>query len=504
MNGPRDRRRAQRPRATPHESRGAPRPTGAPHRRSGGTRVAGALLVCAAALPAAAHAHGLVQRENLPLPEWLFGWAAAVVLVLSFLALAILWPQPRLERDRWRPLPGPAGRALGSLTLEIAAGALGVALLALVLAAGYAGTQNELSNIAPTLVFITFWVGLAFASVVFGDVFRALSPWRAIGRATGRALRRDGAPRRAYPDRLGVWPAAAGLLAFTWVELVSGWGEQPRTLAALVTIYTVVTLAGQAVYGVETWTTRADPFSVYFSLLARISVFETRGRVAGVRPLLGGLPRLRIVAGTVAFVAVMIGTVTFDGLSQGRVWSEVRKPLDDLATTAGLALETAQKFADTIGLVLCVALVAGFYHLGCRAARRLAPELDAERLRRGFVHSLVPIAFVYVAAHYLTFLLFEGQGIGYLVSDPLGKGWDLFGTAGAAVDYGVISQNQAWYAQVAFVVAGHVAALTLAHDRALVLYGQARAAARSQYAMLAIMVGFTTLALWLLAQAGSS
>jgi hypothetical protein len=116
----------------------------------------------------------------------------------------------------------------------------------------------------------------------------------------------------------------------------------------------------------------------------------------------------------------------------------------------------------------------------------------------------VPIALVYVAAHYLTFLLFEGQGIAYLVSDPLGRGWDLFGTASSAVNYGLISQNQAWYAQVACVVAGHVAALTLAHDRALVLYGQARGAVRSQYAMLAIMVGFTTLALWLLAQAGTA
>ncbi len=423
---------------------------------------------------------------------------------MSFVALAVLWPEPRLQRDRWRPLPAGLGRALGSRTLEIAAGTIGVALLALVLLAGYAGTQNALSNIAPTFVFITFWVGLAFASALFGDIYRACNPWRALGRATGRALRREHTVQRPYPARLGRWPAAAGLLAFTWVELVSSWGEQPRTLAILITIYTVVTLAGQGVYGVETWTTRADPFAVYFSLLARISVVETRERVVGVRPLLGGLPHLDVVAGTVAFVAVMIGTVTFDGLSQGRVWTEVRKPIDDLASTAGLALETAQRVSDSVGLVLCVALVAGFYDLGCRAANRLAPGVDRAALRRGFVHSLVPIALVYVAAHYLTFLLLEGQAIAYLLSDPLGEGWDLFGTASAAVDYGLISQNQAWYAQVACVVAGHVAALTLAHDRALALYGQARAAARSQYAMLAIMVGFTTLALWLLAQAGSS
>ena len=110
---------------------------------------------------------------------------------------------------------------------------------------------------------------------------------------------------------------------------------------------------------------------------------------------------------------------------------------------------------------------------------------------------------VYVAAHYLTFLLFEGQAIVYLASDPFGRGWDLFGTAADAVDYNWLSQSGAWYLQVAFVVTGHVAALALAHDRALVLYGQAKLAVRSQYWMLGVMVGFTTLALWLLAQAGS-
>jgi hypothetical protein len=476
---------------------------------------AAALLVVTAALPAPALAHGLIQRANLPLPEWLFGWAAAVVLVVSFVALAVLWPQPRLEHAGWRPLPGRLGALLGSRVLEVAAGALGVALLALVVVAGFAGSQNALSNFAPTFVFITFWVGVAFASALFGDVFRALNPWRALGRAGGWLARSTSARRRhaatdsperahrAYPERLGRWPAAAGLLVFTWIELVSGWGEQPRTLAALVVAYTVLTLAAQAVFGVERWTQRGEAFSVYFGLLSRISAFATRDRVVGVRSPLGGLPRLDVVPGTIALVMVMIGTVTFDGLGQGRVWSNVSGWLDDGLGTA-LAATTAHDVTETLGLLACVGLVAGFYALGCHWASRLAPGISADRVRRAFVHSLVPIALVYVAAHYLTFLLFEGQGIAYLVSDPLGRGWDLFGTASAAVDYGVISQNQAWYAQVACVVAGHVAALTLAHDRALVLYGEARTAARSQYAMLAIMVGFTTLALWLLAQAGTA
>ena len=465
---------------------------------------AGALAGAVVLWPASAAAHGLVQRENLPIPEWLFGWAAAAVLVVSFAALAVLWPRPRLEgNDDWRPVPG--GAVLGSRAVELACGALGAGLLGVVLVAGYAGGPGEQDNLAPTFIFITFWVGLAFASALFGDLFRAVNPWRALGRATGWALARAGRipSHRAYPERFGRWPAAGTLLIFTWIELCLQWGSYPQRLTTAALVYTVLTLAAQAVYGVETWTRSGEGFSVYFNLLSRLSVFETRDRVVGLRPLLSGLARLDQRPGTVAIVAVMIGTVTFDGFSQGGLWLDVAEVIFDGLGSIGVGESTALVLTDTVGLLVGVGLVAGFYWLGIEGARSVGGPLGAGRLRVAFVHSLVPIAMVYVAAHYLTFLLFEGQAISYLASDPLRQGWDLFGTATSAIDYSVLSQNGAWYIEVALIVIGHVAALALAHDRALAIYGQAQLAVRSQYWMLGIMVGFTTLALWLLAQAGS-
>jgi hypothetical protein len=466
---------------------------GAKGTRSG----AAALLLTALLWPAPAHAHGLVQRADLPIPEWLFGWAAAIVLVVSFAALAALWPKPRLENAEWRPIPG--GRFLGSRAVEIACGAIGVALFAVVMWAAFAGVNGPQDNLAPTFVLIIFWVGLVFLSILFGDVFRAFNPWRAIG----RVLFRDRA-LRAYPERLGRWPAALGLLGFTWIELCSGWGEVPRDLGLAAAGYSVITLAAMFVYGTEPWARHGEAFSVYYNLFSRLSVFETRDRIVGIRPLLSGLPKLDIVPGTVAVVAVMIGTVTFDGLSQGNLWRQnLAVWINDGLTSAGLGLDPATKLTATAGLLLGVGLIAGFYALGIRGAQSVGGGMTAERLSGGFVHSLVPIAMVYVAAHYLTFLIFQGQAVTYLASDPLGHGWNLFGTASAAIDYSVLSQNATWYVQVGFVVLGHVAALVLAHDRALVLYGQARQAVRSQYWMLGIMVGFTTLALWLLAQANA-
>ena len=265
--------------------------------------------------------------------------------------------------------------------------------------------------------------------------------------------------------------------------------------------YTVVTLIAQSVYGVDRWTERGEAFAVYFNLFARLSVFETRDGEVGIRRPLGGLPSLERLPGTVAFATVMIGTVSFDGFSQGQLWTDASNSIVDGLDFLGTL--NAARVAGTLGLLLGVLLIAAFYRLGVEGARTVGGNLSNEQLERGFVHSLVPIAAVYVAAHYLTFLVFEGQAITYLASDPFNQGWDLFGTVNSGIDYSVFPQESTWYVQVAVVVLGHVAALVLAHDRALVLYTDSRLAVRSQYWMLGVMVGFTSLALWLLAQAGA-
>jgi len=458
------------------------------------TRVVAAAVAVALLVPGVAEAHGLVQRQQLPIPQWLFAWAAAAVLVISFFALAVLWPQPRLEQDSWRPIRG--GRAIASAPVQIIGGAIGVFLLVVTILAGFLGSGTALDNWAPTFLLITFWVGLVFASIVFGDIYRAFSPFRAIGRLLPSL-------NRPYPERLGRWPAAVGLWIFTWIELVSGWGEDPATLVTAALGYTVLMLAAQVYWGVETWSRRGEAFAVYFNMFARMSIWEVRDGVLGVRRPLGGLPHLDKAAGTVPFVTVMIGTVTFDGLSQGQLWRDISADVVDLLDGIGIGALTASKIAATFGLLLGVGLVAGFYRLGIEGARSVGGGLSFSKLEFGFIHTLVPIAAVYVAAHYLTFLVFEGQAIIYLASDPFGQGWDLFGTVNSGIDYSVFPQEDTWYVQVAVVVVGHVAALMLAHDRALVLYKDPKLAVRSQYWMLGVMVGFTSLALWLLAQAGS-
>jgi hypothetical protein len=450
-------------------------------------------------------AHGLVSRADLPIPEWLFGWAAAMVLVVSFVALAVLWPQPRLQREEWRALFG--GRRLIGPPVEILCGAIGVFLFGVVLWSGLKGTETSTANFAPTFVYVIFWLALVPVSVLFGDVFKAFNPWRAIGRTVAwiakTAARTDMPAPLTYPEKLGRWPAAAGIFLFATLELVSGNGDKPDTLAIAVLLYSAATFIGMALYGVDKWIERGEAFSVYFNLFSRMSPLEARDGVLGRRRWLSGLPQLTELPGTVALLSVMIGSVTFDGAAEAEPWTSISPDLAKFFQDIGVAPQHALELAFLVGLMGAVLLVSGFYRLGAIGAASVGGGFTASRLSRAFVHTLVPISLAYVGAHYLTLLLFQGQAIWFLASDPLGDGSNYFGTADGGVDYNLIGSQLTWYLQVAFVVGGHVIALTLAHDRALALYDQARLAVRSQYWMLAVMVGFTSLALFLLSQANA-
>ena len=441
-----------------------------------------ALLVLLSASPATAH--GLGGRLDLPVPLWLFVFGAAAAVVLSFVALGSLWKQPKLEDGTpVRPLPAPFQRVLTGPVPDAVVRTVSVAAFALVLAAAIAGRDEPSRNLTPVFVYVWFWVGLAFAHALLGNWWATLSPWDSLARFLGIGER----PRREYPKSWGVWPGAILLTGFLWMELVAPSGAGPRALAWAIVVYSVLTLGGMAVFGREQWNRSGEAFAVYLALLSRLA-FLARGRDGRVvlRPPLSGLPGLEPRAGLIAFVMVIIGSTTFDGFSGTSAW---RSWTDGLSETGVVA-------AGTVGLVATILLVSMAYALAMRAASAVA-RTPWRPLAVRFVHSLVPIAFAYVAAHYFSYLVLEGQGGLALLSDPLGFGWDLFGTATRAINFTLISAVAVWYVQVFAIVAGHVAGVILAHDRSVAAF-RAGLAMRTQYALLAVMVMFTTAGLLIL------
>ncbi|MCW3019901.1 MAG: fenitrothion hydrolase protein FedB [Solirubrobacterales bacterium] len=474
----------------------------APSRRTLAVLLGGQGLA-ALALPASADAHGIVGKADLPIPVWLFSWTAAIVLVVSFVALSTMWTRPQLQHPRLRrlfALPRP---------LEWLAGLLGVALFALVIYSGFDGAQVTQANFSVTFLYVVFWVGLPVASLLFGDVFRAFNPWRTCARALAalaRAVRRErpATPLLRYPRWLGVWPAVAVIVGFAWLELVYVEKDHPATLAALSLAYFLVMLAGMALFGVEEWSSQADGFGVYFNLLSKLSALVRRGDGAVyLRRPLSGVTDLKVGAGMVALICTLIGTTTFDGFSNGGIWRTNEPSLQSVFEEVGLGPTPAQELAYSVGLVLCILVIFAVYRVGILGVRKVSERYDSSTLTRTFAHTLVPIAFAYVLAHYFSLLIWQSQAIVYLASDPLGNGANLLGTSSYQIDYHVISYAAIWYVQVAALVIGHVGGLALAHDRALVLYKDPEDAVRSQYWMLAVMVAFTSFGLWLLSAVGT-
>lgn len=453
-------------------------------------------------------AHALVDRQDLPVPAWLFAWGASIVLIVSFLALAAAWRKPRFEQLHWRPLGAGLARAVVSLPAQLACGAIGVFLLGVAIYAGLRGTEAPDRNFALTFLFVTCWLGLPILSAVLGDVFRPFNPWRAIGRLAGAAFARlaGRAPAHVdYPEAIGRWPAAVGLIAFVWLEVVYGAGGgvavglSPHAAGVAACVYSGYTLAMMALFGAERWCERGEVFSVYFGMFSQLGGFGVQdGRLGRRRPL-AAATRWATLPGSAAVVIASIATTSFDGAQEGAFKSAIEWLFERLAET-GMDLTAALRLTDTLFMLACFAGVGIVYLLGVRGMRSVPRAPSFAKLRAGFAHTLIPIALAYLVAHYFSLFVFQEQAqFTYLLSDPLGTGTtDLFGTASGGIDYRVLSATAIWYVQVGALVVGHVLGLTLAHDRALAYWRDYRDASRSQYWMLAVMVAFTCFGLYLL------
>ena len=465
-----------------------------------------AALLVASAAPA--HAHGFGQRYDLPIPLSLYLWATAAAIVLSFVVTALFvrrapandaYPQLVLARPLARFVADPRLAGLLSLVSAI--------LFVTAIAAGFWGNQDPYRNIAPTLIWIIGWVGLVYVSAFVGDLWRPINPWRTLYRAArwidGR-LRgaRDPRPPLAYPEGLGVWPAFALLFVFSWTELVYPSPALPRHIAWMMLGYSVLTWTGMALYGRDTWLERVELFTVVFGIFARFSPTESvivdgRRQVA-LRPFAAGLfASPPASTSQTALVLLILASVLYDGALGTPQWSAVEARLVALVPGGDA---TAAIVVRTLGLAAAWCLFYGAYRGICATMASLTGERSAGELARAFAWTLVPIAVAYHLAHYLTYLLVQGQYIVALVSDPFGVGWNLFGTAGYRVDIGLVGARFAWYAAVIAIVVGHVIAVVLAHQRALRSFAAHGPALRSQIPLTALMVAYTFVSLSILAE----
>jgi hypothetical protein len=446
--------------------------------------------------------HGLGGGQDLPIPAPLAIAGGTAALIVSFCVLILAWRRPRYED------PGPGHRRAWLDFFDSPGWAWTLRIVGLVLAAyaGIALVWGPDLRINPALgVFYVFvWVGLVPLSLLFGRVVAAVSPARTLNLLLVRLTGGDPDKGLArYPERLGYWPAALGLFAFVWQELVNPDSTYLDSVRIWLALYFAIMLVGSAVFG-QVWFERADPFEVYSNLLAKLSVWgrDEQGRLV-VRNPLRNLATVVPRPGLVATIAVLFGSTAFDSFRDTARWARVSqgglsdwlegKPLEGLL--GGFAADPTR--INSVTLFLFCAVVGVSFVVATRLTT-VEDDVDRRELPARFAHSVVPIIVGYMTAHYLSYFVEQGQITLTQLSDPLVRGDNWLGTADWSVNIW-LSLHPTFLASVKVlaVVAGHVVGVISAHDRALALIPR-RHQVVGQLGLLVIMVVYTGTGLYLL------
>jgi hypothetical protein len=423
--------------------------------------------------------HGVGSRGDLPLPFGALVASALAALVISFLAIGLLWREPRLARSQGVVLPRSLAAFLDSLWVRRVAQALSVVLTLWTLVALLAGPDSA-RNPVPHVIYVWLWVGLAFASMLLGPVWRVINPLRLLHAGLLR-LARVSPDLAVFPYRAGWWPAAVGLGLFTWVELVATENTSIPFLRLLVLGFLLVSVAGAGLFGRE-WFERADPFEAWSRLLGALSPLGRRedGRWV-LRTPLHGINELRGERGLVATVAVMLGSTAYDGFSANLAWATFVQtssvPASLLKTATLLSFFAA--VAVTLWLASAVSMMLS--HKGVRDSFRFVSDIAP---------SLIPIAGGYVVAHYWSLFVYQAPVGLALLSDPLGAGADLLGTAGITPSDALVQATLVATLQAVGIVSGHLLGVLAAHERAVTVLDR-RSAIVGQVPLMVVMLVYT-------------
>jgi len=428
--------------------------------------------------------HGIASRRDLPLPFSFVMAGAVLALVISFAILIFAWRTPRLKRVGGRDLPRVTA-VVDSSVVQLIARALILATYAWAGLAMMAG-QDLLTNPIFGFVFVWMWVGLVPISLLLGQFWRATNPLRTIHRGLSAIARVD--PEQgllSLPAGIGVWPAAIGLFGFGWLELV----QPDRTTLAVLRVWAlawlVILVLGAIVFG-QRWIGAADPFEVYASTIAQMSIFRRVGDQLRLVNPLAGLNAWRAPPGSTAVVAALLGSTAFDSFTNTSWW---------IQTVQNSALPTV--LWGTAGLLTMIIIVFVTFSLGAAWMGRYG-DRPAWEYPRLMVGSLLPIVLGYVVAHYATLLIVEGQRVAINFSDPLGRGWNTFGSAEMGVNSAIFNHPTGIAVmQACAIVGGHVFGIICAHEKAVALLPPDRAV-RGQLPLLLVMIGYTCAGLLLL------
>lgn len=478
-------------------------------RRIKATALAAGLLL----VPVLAQAHSFGQIYVLPVPVWLYLYGAAAALALSFVVTAYMLSAAAPATKMQAREIGDTQWVRAARTLLPVLQGLSVACLLLCIATGLWGTENPYGNFNMTFFWVIFVLGFAYATALIGNLYAVINPWRVITAAMGRY--RQGCI--TYPQGLSYWPAFAFYLGFVWIELFGH--STPYSLALILLVYTGINLVGTGLIGARAWFGYCELFSVFFRLIGDMAPLGYRfygspspRQRMNLRAPFTALLKTRVSSvSLLLFILFMLSSTAFDGLHETQIWRRLfwvdlyQAGLQGWVGTNPFAafpkMNHLYRYWQTFWLLASPFVYLAAYLLFIWFSKLAGrSRLSVRTLALRFATTLLPIALVYNITHYYTLVQSQGIKILSLASDPFNWGWNLFGTSHWFAYTIVPDVVTVWHVQVALIVAGHIVSVYLAHRVALDTFATRRLATLSQLPMLVLMVLFTTMGLWILAQ----
>ncbi len=441
-----------------------------------------------------AQAHSFGQRFTLPLPFWMYASAASAALLISFIALFAFKPSGKAPQEKtFDPSQHP------SSMFKTAASALGFVLMGLAVFSGLKGVQAPENNFSMTYFWIVYLIGFFYLSVLAGPLHGITNPWYWALTRLENTLRKNSQPPLRYPQRLNAWPVFLLYMGLITLELFGH--ASPAWLAWCLVAYTAWCTIGVVLFGSPVWFANADVFQAMFNVAGKLSVAASQSPARFFQRTLKPASVLLIIA--------MLASTSFDALRESLPWGTflwtslltlfpqpTNNPFAIIRALGGTYVRVEQLAWWLMPAAYWLAMA-----LTVKTSMAVAP--NGLRFQENMSHAalaLLPLVLGYHLAHYFTLLLTQGVNIVHLVSDPLGQGWNLLGTANLFRAPVLLEAETIWNIQIVFIIAGHIGGVVLSHRQASSLHSERLDLLKSQLPSLLWMVGLTSFGLWTLSQ----
>jgi len=415
------------------------------------------------------HAHSIDERYDLPLPLNFFIFGSALVVLISFIGVLLVFTKPSIQSKFPITLLSNANHNLLLKSSRLILQILSLVLFFVVLGACFWGDKNPLQNLAPNFIWMTWWLGLSLFISIFGNIWPLLNTWLNLYQLIQRLFSTQKNKITSFPTPIFPWNslffATLFLFLWSWLEVVYPVAFVPYRIGYLILIWSTFSFLGMSLIGKNRWLQHFDFFSIYFNYLGKFSLFtySPSQKALLLRPWGMGLINSnseQSSSGQAGFIIAMLTTVLFDGLHGNQIWLLFEKPFERLIPKS---IDVNGYLIGTAGLLLTWCAFYMIYQLTCYLSKKMCPNINVKHLANDLAPSLIPIAIAYLIAHNFSSFMIQVQNIVFLISDPFNLGWDLFHTKDFRPDIAMIDASFTWYLAVGAIVIGHILAILICH-----------------------------------------